>query len=188
MITISHLSLTYTLSDETPLTALDDISLTVGEGEYVAIMGPNGSGKTTLARCLNGLLRPTSGHILIDGLNPADPDTVWEVRRRVGMVFQNPDDQIISATVEREIAFGLENLGLPSSRIRERVDATLRRFDLAAYRDHPPHRLSGGEKQRLAIASVMAMEPKYCSIRGADRISLASSDRSIRKVKRPFST
>ena len=161
MITVSHLSHQYPLHHDQRISALDDISLTLSEGEYAAVIGPNGSGKTTLMQCLNGLIIPTAGRIRVDGLDPTDPETRWDVRRRVGMVFQNPDNQIISATVEREIAFGLENLGLPTPVIRTRVEKTLDRFNFAHYRHSPPHRLSGGEKQRLAIASVMAMEPKY---------------------------
>ena len=161
MITISHLSHQYTSPVGKTTKVLSEISLEIFEHEYLAILGPNGSGKTTLARCLNGLLKPTSGLIIVDDLDVTQPNTLWEVRRRVGMVLQNPDNQIVSATVEREIAFGLENLGLPSRVIQKRVEAALTRFNLGSYRHQGPHRLSGGEKQRLAIASVMAMEPKY---------------------------
>ncbi len=161
MITIANLSYQYPSSNNHPITALDDISLSIREGEYVAVMGSNGSGKTTLARCLNGLLQPAPGHISVNGLDPADPSMLWEIRRCVGMVFQNPDNQIISTTVEQEIAFGLENLGIPGPAIREKIEETLRAFDLDQYRHFPPHWLSGGEKQRLVAASVMAMEPTY---------------------------
>lgn len=161
MITISHLSHRYKLPDERWLTVLRDVSLTITEGEYVAIIGPNGSGKTTFARCLNGLIKPSSGRISIDNTDLTNSDALWEIRRRVGMVFQNPDNQIVSATVDREIAFGLENLGLPSQVIQDRVEAALHKFDLYSYRYHAPHRLSGGEKQRLTLASVMSMKPRY---------------------------
>ena len=161
MITVSHLTHQYRLHNHQWISALDDISFTLKENEYVAIMGPNGSGKTTLVQCLNGLMRPSSGRIHVDHLDALDPKNQWEVRRRVGMVFQNPDNQIISATVEREIAFGLENLGLSTPIIQARVEETLKTVHLLHYRHYPPHRLSGGEKQRLTIASVMAMEPKY---------------------------
>jgi len=140
--------------------ALDGITLDIREGEWIAVMGANGSGKTTLARCLNGLLLPTGGDVLVDGCSVLDADRLWDIRNRIGMVFQNPDNQIVSTLVEREIAFGLENLGIPSDEMRARVDEALARFDLTQYRCHPPHKLSGGEKQRLAIASVWVMRPK----------------------------
>jgi len=140
---------------------LRGISLTFRDGGRVALMGANGSGKTTLARCLNGLLLPTQGRVLVDGLPTDRPDALWEVRRRVQMVFQNPDDQIVSVLVEREVAFGLENLGVPPAEMRQRVEEMLRRFRLDAYRNHPPHLLSGGEKQRLAVASALAMRPRH---------------------------
>ena len=135
------------------------ISLEIGEGERIAILGPNGSGKTTLALCIVGLLRPSEGRVLVDGLSPLqDP---YEVRRRVGLAFQNPDSQIVSAVVEREVAFGLENLGLPPSEMKVRVSEALERFGLSSYRLHPPHKLSGGEKARLVLASFWAMRPRY---------------------------
>ncbi|OGG54037.1 MAG: hypothetical protein A3F84_06275 [Candidatus Handelsmanbacteria bacterium RIFCSPLOWO2_12_FULL_64_10] len=140
---------------------LRGISLTFRDGERVALMGANGSGKTTLARCLNGLLLPTQGRVLVDGLPTDRPDDLWEIRRRVQMVFQNPDDQLVSVLVEREIAFGLENLGVPPAEMRQRVEEMLRRFHLEGYRNHPPHLLSGGEKQRLAVASALAMRPRH---------------------------
>jgi energy-coupling factor transport system ATP-binding protein len=140
---------------------LRGIDLIFRDGERVALMGANGSGKTTLARCLNGLLLPTQGRVLVDGLPTDRPDALWEVRRRVQMVFQNPDDQLVSVLVEREIAFGLENLGVPPAEMRQRVEEMLRRFRLEGYRNHPPHLLSGGEKQRLAVASALAMRPRH---------------------------
>lgn len=140
---------------------LDSINLTIREGESLGLMGPNGSGKTTFARCLNGLLLPTEGEVLVDDLNTNEADRIAEIRRRVGMVFQNPENQIVSTTVEREIAFGLENLGTDYEQMHETVDKMLEQFDLQKYRNHPPHLLSGGEMQRLALASVMAMCPKY---------------------------
>jgi len=141
--------------------ALDHISLEIREGEFVTIMGRNGSGKSTFARCMNALFIPTSGDVLIDGMSTSNRDDIIDIRRKVGMVFQNPDNQIVSTTVEREIAFGLENLGVDTNVMHEVVEASLHRFRLEHYRKHPPHLLSGGEKQRLALASVMAMNPKY---------------------------
>ena len=143
------------------LPVLRGIDLVFREGESVSLIGANGSGKTTLIRCLNGLLQPTAGDVRVDGLSVCDASQIHEIRRRVGMVFQNPDDQIVSAQVEREIAFGLENLGVPSEEMQGRVRDVLNRFSLDRYRVHPPHLLSGGERQRLAIASVLAMRPRY---------------------------
>lgn len=141
--------------------ALQDLNLEIGPGERLAIIGANGSGKTTLARCLNGLHQPQAGQVLVDGLSTADPRALFAIRQRVGMVFQNPDDQFISTQVETEIAFGLENVGLPPDQMRQRVDQALSDFQLEAYRRHPPHHLSGGEKQRVAIAAAVALRPRY---------------------------
>ncbi len=141
--------------------ALGGVNLTLSEGDSVAVLGANGSGKTTLARCLNGLYVPTSGKVEVDGMDSRDPTLRSEIRRRVGLLFQNPENQIVAATVEREIAFGLENLGLERDEMRSRVERMLALFGLDHLRQQPPHLLSGGEKQRLAIAAVMAMEPRY---------------------------
>lgn len=160
MIRISNLVFEYTNGEEKNR-VLDGIDLTIREGESLGLMGPNGAGKTTLARCLNGLLLPTEGEVLVDDMNTNEAAKISEIRRLVGMVFQNPENQIVSTTVEREIAFGLENLGINYERMHETVDKMLEQFDLQKYRNHPPHLLSGGEMQRLALASVMAMSPKY---------------------------
>ncbi len=160
MIRVEHISFFYPDEEGRPRKVLDDVSLRIGEGETVAVMGRNGSGNTTFARCLNGLLLPGSGRVCVDELCTASPGDLAEIRRRVGMVFQNPDNQIVSATVEREIAFGLENLGVPYERMHEIVDEMLVKFNVQAHRHRPPHHLSGGEKQRLALAAVSAMEPR----------------------------
>ena len=141
--------------------ALRGVDLEVARGEWVAIMGPNGSGKTTLARCLNALLLPTSGTVTIDGLSTGVEAHHVEIRQRVAMVFQHPDDQLVAPTVESEIAFGLENHGVDPAAMRRRVEELLREFALEVYRHHPPHLLSGGERQRLAIASAVAVRPRY---------------------------
>ncbi|MDM7925318.1 MAG: energy-coupling factor transporter ATPase [bacterium] len=141
--------------------ALRGVSFRIAPGERVALMGSNGSGKTTLVRCVDGLLRPAAGDVRVDGLSVLRPGDLIPLRRRVGLVFQNPDDQIVSTTVEREIAFGPENLGVPTEDIVRRVDEALRRFRLEPVRTHAPHLLSGGERQRLALASVWVMEPAY---------------------------
>ncbi|MDN5344192.1 MAG: energy-coupling factor transport system ATP-binding protein [Clostridia bacterium] len=143
------------------LPALAGVSLTIKPGEFVAITGPNGSGKSTLARLLNGLLRPRAGRVLVDGLDSRDEQSLVEIRRRVGMVFQDPDNQLVAATVADDVAFGLENLGLPPAVIRERVAAALAAVGLSGLETRPPHRLSGGQKQRLALAGVLAMAPRY---------------------------
>ena len=140
--------------------AVAGVSLSVPAGAWVAIVGANGSGKSTLARLLDGLLQPTSGRVLVDGLDTADADARWEVRRRVGLVFQNPDNQIVASVVEDDVAFGPENLGIDPPLIRRRVDAALSAVGMASYRRHAPDQLSGGQKQRVAIAGAMAMEPK----------------------------
>jgi energy-coupling factor transport system ATP-binding protein len=159
MISVSGLSYCYPNNPEQLI--LHDVCLDVPEGQTLAIMGANGSGKTTFVRCLNGLLLPVRGEVCVDGLKTACKDDLMEVRRRVGMVFQNPENQIVSTTVEREIAFGLENLGVPVAEMRRIVTEILDTFRLTDYRTHPPHLLSGGELQRLALASVIAMSPKY---------------------------
>ncbi|MGH7494482.1 MAG: ATP-binding cassette domain-containing protein [bacterium] len=160
MITVDHLSLAF----PTPTalhSVLSDLSFTINDNEFIALMGANGSGKTSLARCLNGILSPSGGEVLVDGLNTKNAHDLIEIRRRVGMVFQNPDNQMVTPTVEREIAFGLENLAVPRGEMHARVEEMLIRFDLNALRRRAPHELSGGEKQRVALASIMAMQPRY---------------------------
>ena len=161
LIQVIDLCFSYPTPEGQPSQALAGLSLTIHEGESVGLMGANSSGKTTLARCLNALLVPEQGQVLVDGLDSRDPANHLAIRQKVGMVFQNPDNQIVSATVEREIAFGLENLGIPYEEMDQRVEQAMEQFGLVRYRHHPPHLLSGGEKQRLALAAVMAMYPKY---------------------------
>ncbi|MCL1844397.1 MAG: energy-coupling factor transporter ATPase [Defluviitaleaceae bacterium] len=142
-----------------PLRALDSIGASIEAGEFVAILGHNGSGKSTLARHFNALLAPTGGTVWVCGRDTRDPANIWEIRRSVGMVFQNPDNQIIATIVEEDIAFGPENLGVPPEEIRRRVDESLASVKMTAHADSPPHNLSGGQKQRVAIAGVLAMRP-----------------------------
>ena len=139
--------------------ALDGLSFSIEPGEYVGIVGGNGSGKTTLARHLNALLLPTAGTVRVAGLDTRDRRAVWEIRRQVGMIFQNPDNQMVATVVEEDVAFGPENLGLPPREIRERVDAALETVGMSGFRRSTPHRLSGGQKQRVAIAGILAMRP-----------------------------
>ena len=143
--------------DDTP--ALDGLSFEVKRGEFVAVLGHNGSGKSTLARMLNGILLPDRGRVLIDGMDTKDEAKIYDIRQRVGLVFQNPDNQIIATVVEEDIAFGPENLGLPTEEIRKRVDEALTAVGMYEWREHAPHLLSGGQKQRVAIAGVIAMRP-----------------------------
>ncbi|MDQ7793443.1 MAG: energy-coupling factor transporter ATPase [bacterium] len=140
--------------------ALDELSLEIAAGEFVAVVGPNGSGKSTLAKHLNALLLPTKGVVRVDGLDTREPAHLWEVRRTVGMVFQNPDNQIVATVVDEDVAFGPENLGVKPDEIRSRVREALALVGMAALADRPPHLLSGGQKQRVAIAGVLAMRPR----------------------------
>lgn len=145
--------------EETDL-ALCNVNLSIEKGEFVSIVGANSSGKTTLGRLMNALLIPTSGKVIVDYLDTLDQTNIIPVRKRVGMIFQNPDNQIVATTVEEEVAFGPENLCMPSKEIKERVDRALEITGLTYYRNYPPHLLSGGQKQLLAIASILAMEPQ----------------------------
>lgn len=140
--------------------ALNRVSLIVRPGEMVAVLGHNGSGKSTLAKHFNAILLPQGGVCYVDGINTADEDRLLELRRTAGMVFQNPDNQIVATIVEEDVAFGLENLGVPPEEIRQRVDEALKEVGMYDYRLHAPHQLSGGQKQRIAIAGVIAMMPK----------------------------
>ena len=141
-------------------TALDHVNLDVKEGQFIAILGHNGSGKSTLAKHINGLLRATEGTIWVDGKDVSDEENILEVRQSAGMVFQNPDNQIIASVVEEDVAFGPENIGVPTDEIWKRVEHSLQAVGMTKYRAHSPNKLSGGQKQRVAIAGVVAMEPK----------------------------
>ena len=141
-------------------TAVNDVSFEVKPGEFVAILGHNGSGKSTLARHINALLVPEEGTMYVDGIDTSEKDMVWEVRKRAGMVFQNPDNQIVANVVEEDVAFAPENLGVPSAEIRKRVDDALEAVGMTQFVKHAPHLLSGGQKQRIAIAGVLAMKPE----------------------------
>ena len=140
--------------------AVDGLSLTINDGETVCIVGHNGSGKSTVAKHINGLLLPTEGDVIVDGMNTRDESSLLEIRKRVGMVFQNPDNQIVTTVVEEDVGFGPENLGVPSEAIWERVDEALELVGMTEYRKSAPHMLSGGQKQRIAIAGMLAMHPK----------------------------
>ncbi len=143
-----------------PHTALDGVDLTIERGSFVAVLGHNGSGKSTLAKHMNAVLLPGGGKVYVDGMDTSNEDLLLEVRSRVGMVFQNPDNQIVANVVEEDVAFGPENLGVPTAEIRQRVDSALKAVGMEAFMLHAPHHLSGGQKQRVAIAGVIAMEPQ----------------------------
>ena len=160
LIKIENLRHTYPGYDDQEVVALTDINLTINQGEFVAIIGTNGSGKSTLAKHLNALILPTGGKCLITGIDTADAEKVWEIRQQIGMVFQNPDNQIVAAIVEEDVAFGPENLGVAPLEIARRVTEALALVNMEEYRHHGPHLLSGGQKQRVAIAGVLAMRPK----------------------------
>ncbi|MGN0361577.1 MAG: energy-coupling factor transporter ATPase [Bilifractor sp.] len=140
--------------------AVKDVSLNIQPGQFIAILGHNGSGKSTLAKHMNALLVPTGGTMWVDQMDTHEDDEVWDIRQRAGMVFQNPDNQIVSSVVEEDVGFGPENLGVPTDEIWKRVDDSLQKTGMIAYRKHSPNKLSGGQKQRVAIAGVMAMKPK----------------------------
>ena len=140
--------------------AIDNVSFSVEKGSFTAVIGQNGSGKSTLAKNINGLLVPTSGKIYVDGMDTSDPGHIWDIRQKVAMVFQNPDNQIVSSIVEDDVAFGPENLGVDPAEIRRRVDEALKGVEMYDFRKKAPHMLSGGQKQRIAIAGAVAMEPE----------------------------
>lgn len=141
-------------------TAVDNVSLEVAQGDFIAILGHNGSGKSTLAKHINAILNPTEGVVWVDGMNTSDEDKLWEIRRTAGMVFQNPDNQIIGQVVEEDVGFGPENMGIPTKEIWERVEESLRAVGMYEFRKYSPNKLSGGQKQRVSIAGVLAMHPK----------------------------
>lgn len=140
--------------------AVDEVSLSVRQGDFVAVLGHNGSGKSTLAKHINAILYPTEGTVWVDGMDTADEDKLWDIRQEAGMVFQNPDNQIIGQVVEEDVGFGPENLGVPTKEIWERVEESLKAVGMYEFRKHSPNKLSGGQKQRVSIAGVIAMHPK----------------------------
>lgn len=156
---IRHVSHTFETEEGKTFDALKDVTAQIKKGEFTAIIGTNGSGKSTLACHLNALLLPTEGELIVEGMRTSDAGRVWDIRQKVGMVFQNPDNQLVAAVVEEDVAFGPENLGVPPEEIRERVDLALEKVGMTSYRKQAPSMLSGGQKQRVAIAGVLAMKP-----------------------------
>ncbi|NLC03891.1 MAG: energy-coupling factor transporter ATPase [Tissierellia bacterium] len=160
MIKIENVTYEYkSLIDDSIQTAVKNLSLDVIKGEFLVIIGHNGSGKSTLAKMMNGLLMPSSGEVFVKGMNTGDEDKIWDIRESAGIVFQNPDNQIVATIVEEDVAFGPENQGVPQAEIRKRVDESLAIVDMSDYKKHAPHLLSGGQKQRVAIAGILAMKP-----------------------------
>ncbi|MBQ7857984.1 MAG: energy-coupling factor transporter ATPase [Oscillospiraceae bacterium] len=160
-ISVEHLSYQYpSVDDKAPVTVFEDLSLAVEEGTFVAVLGTNGCGKSTLAKHFNSILLPSGGKVYVHGMDTSNEELLIKIRRSVGMVFQNPDNQIVANVVEEDVAFGPENLGVAAPEIRRRVDQALKQVGMYEYREHAPHLLSGGQKQRIAIAGIIAMEPK----------------------------
>lgn len=159
IIEVNGISFEY-ITEESKFKAIEDLSLNVTQGEFVAIIGHNGSGKSTLSKNLNAILMPTQGDIVINGLNTKEEENLWDIRQSAGMVFQNPDNQIVATVVEEDVAFGPENLGIDPKEIRERVEESLKSVGMYELKERQPHLLSGGQKQRVAIAGIIAMKPK----------------------------
>ena len=161
MIECRNLVFKYTASEnQEEKIAINDVNLQITEGEFIAILGHNGSGKSTMAKQMNALLIPTDGKMLVNKMDTSDMNNLWNIRETAGMVFQNPDNQLVATIVEEDVAFGPENLGVPPEEIRKRVDEALERVGMSEYKKHAPHLLSGGQKQRIAIAGILAMKPK----------------------------
>ena len=160
MVDIKDLTFKYTsFEDGLEKFAVNGVNLEVKKGEFLVVLGHNGSGKSTIAKHINALLLPTKGKVFVEGMDTSDPKNLWDIRSKVGMVFQNPDNQLVATIVEEDVAFGPENLGVEPSEIRKRVDDSLERVGMSEYKRHAPHLLSGGQKQRIAIAGVLAMKP-----------------------------
>jgi len=158
IISFNHVSFTYESEEKVRVPAVKDVSLNIRKGEFVAVLGHNGSGKSTLAKLTNAILIPESGTVLVNGMDTSDEDLIYDIRRTAGMVFQNPDNQIVATIVEEDVAFGPENLGVAPAEIRRKVDTALQEVGMYEYRLREPHKLSGGQKQRVAIAGILAME------------------------------
>lgn len=159
MISCNNVSYKYRGNDEEEKYAVNGVTFQVEKGEFLAILGHNGSGKSTIAKHMNALLLPSEGTVVVDGLDTSNSEYLWEIRAKAGMVFQNPDNQLVATIVEEDVAFGPENLGVDPKEIRERVDDSLKKVGMYDYRKHAPHLLSGGQKQRIALAGILAMQP-----------------------------
>lgn len=160
LITFENVSFSYDDTDNDSLAALKSLNLSIKKGEFTAVLGHNGSGKSTMAKLINGLLKPTKGEIYVDGMLVNDENNELSIRKKVGLVFQNPDNQLIATSVEDDVAFGLENIGVPQAEMETRIVEALKAVEMLEYRNYSPYNLSGGQKQRIAIAGVLAMEPE----------------------------
>lgn len=158
MILLEQVSYTYPNREEQLI--INQVSLSIDQGEFVALIGPNGSGKSTLAKLINGLLLPTKGKVFLESLETTDKEHLWQIRQKVGMVFQNPENQFVATTVYDDVAFGLENMGFPPEEMPSRIEEALNRVNMLAYQEAEPHQLSGGQKQRVAIAGILAVRPE----------------------------
>ena len=172
-------NLKFRYDNEQPVYALDGVSTSVKRGEFVAVLGANGCGKSTLAKHFNAILLPESGKVYVEGMDTSDDSKLYDIRQTVGMVFQNPDNQIVATVVEEDVAFALENLGVPPDEMRRRVDESMKMAGIYEYRERAPHNLSGGQKQRVAIARALAMEPEVLLL---DEVTAALDPEMVREV------
>lgn len=175
-------------ADRPDVTALSDMNLSIREGEFLAVLGRNGSGKSTLAKLMNALFLPTSGTIIVNGLDTTNEELLWDIRSSTGMVFQNPDNQIVGNVVEEDVAFGPENLGIPPEEIRIRVDTALETIGMTEFKEYAPHRLSGGQKQRVAIAGILAMKPKCIVLDEATAMLDPIGRKEVMRILRKLNT
>ena len=174
--------------DRQDVLALDEVSLAVRQGEFLAVLGRNGSGKSTLAKLMNALILPVSGTVIVDGIDTTNEEMLWDIRCNTGMVFQNPDNQIVGTVVEEDVAFGPENLGVPPKEIRVRVDEALEMIGMSEYKKHAPHQLSGGQKQRVAIAGILAMRPKCIVLDEATAMLDPVGRKEVMRILRKLNT
>jgi energy-coupling factor transport system ATP-binding protein len=190
IIEVKDVSFVYKSSnaDRPDVTALSDMNLSIREGEFLAVLGRNGSGKSTLAKLMNALFLPTSGTIIVNGLDTTNEELLWDIRSSTGMVFQNPDNQIVGNVVEEDVAFGPENLGIPPEEIRIRVDTALETIGMTEFKEYAPHRLSGGQKQRVAIAGILAMKPKCIVLDEATAMLDPIGRKEVMRILRKLNT
>lgn len=188
IIRLENVSFSYKINEITSVPVLRDVSFSIFPGEYVAIIGHNGSGKSTLSKHFNGLLTPKSGDVWVHGLNTKDVSKKRDIRKAVGMVFQHPDNQIVATIVEEDVAFGLENIGVPREEMKQRIDEALNVVKMSEFRKRPPHHLSGGQKQRVAIAGVLAMHPDCIVFDEATSMLDSFGKKEVLQVMRKMNT